>query len=104
MTSGIEPLEVEPIAGILQEVNIRVSKEIFSLSETSMDDIRSIPHEFELPFSSLITGLVINEDEVPFTKVAWVDVGVIMGLQLDLSCFDHLDSSMTILISLLKHK
>ena len=66
--------------GILQEVTVRVSKEIFHLAKTSMDDIRAIPHGFELPFSSLIVGLVIDEDKVPLTKGASVDMGVIMGL------------------------
>ena len=80
MNSGVKPLEVETIAGILQEVTVRVSKEIFPLAETSMDDIRAIPHGFKLPFSSLIMGLIIEEEKVPLVKGAWVDVGVIMGL------------------------
>ena len=63
--------------GILQEATIRVSKEICPLVKTSMDDIRAIPHGFKLPFSSFIMGLVINKEEVPLMKGAWVDVGVI---------------------------
>ena len=64
-TSGVESLEVEPIVRILQEATIRVSKEICPLVKTSMDDIRAIPHGFELPFASLIMGLVVNKDKVP---------------------------------------
>ena len=41
---GIESLEVEPIVGILQEVTIRVSEEIFPLADTMMDYVRAIPH------------------------------------------------------------
>ena len=74
MTSGIEHIELEPIVGILQEVTVGVSKEVFPLFETLMDDIRAIPHGFKLSFSSLIMGLVINEDQVPLTKGTWVDV------------------------------
>ena len=77
---GIESLEVEPIVGILQEVTIKVRKEICPLDEASMDDIRVIPHGFELPFSTLIMGFVIDEDKVPIAKGGWVDVGIIMGL------------------------
>ena len=55
-------------------------KEIFPFAETSMDDIRAIPHGFKILFSSLVVGLVINDDKVPLAKVAWVDVGFIMGL------------------------
>ena len=50
MTLGIEPLEVEPIAGILQEVTVRVSKEVCSLIEAWMDDIWAIAHGIKLPF------------------------------------------------------
>ena len=104
MTSGIEPLEVEPIAGVLQEVTVRFREEICPLVKTSMDDIRAIPHGFELPFASLIMGLVIDEDEVPLTKGVWVDVEVIMGLQTGLNRFDHLEICTMVLISLLKLK
>ena len=61
-TSGIESLEVEPIAGIVQEAVVRFSKEVCPLAEASMDDIRSIPHGFKFPFPNLIIVLVINED------------------------------------------
>ena len=59
-TSGIESLEVDPIVGIVEEVTVIVYKDICPLVETSMDDIRDIPHGLELPFSSLIMGLVIE--------------------------------------------
>ena len=62
---GIESLEVDPIAIILQEVIVIVSKDISPLVETWMDDIMAIPHGFKLPFSSIIMGLVIYEDKVP---------------------------------------
>ena len=55
---GIKYLKVEPIAGILQEVTIRVSKEVLPLIEESMDDIRAIPHGFKHPFLSVIMGLL----------------------------------------------
>ena len=61
-TSSVESLEVDPISGILQEVIIKVSEDIFPLDETSVDDIRAIPHGFELPFPNIIIGLVVNED------------------------------------------
>ena len=50
MSLVIEPLEVEPIAEILQEVAIKVSEDICPLVEASMDDIWAIPHGFKLPF------------------------------------------------------
>ena len=50
MTSSIELLEVEPIAGILQEVTVGVCEEKFLLAETSMDGIWAIPHGIKLPF------------------------------------------------------
>ena len=77
---GIESLEVDPIARILQEAVVRVGEEVLPLAETSMDDIRAIPHGFKLPFSSLIMDLVIDDNKVPLVKTVWVDVGVIMGL------------------------
>ena len=58
-----------------------------------MDDIRAIPHGFELPFLSLIMGLIIDEDKVPLTKGAWEDVGFIMGLRLGHSLFNNLEGS-----------
>ena len=66
--------------GILQEATFRVSEEICLLAETMIDDISAMPHGFEIPFSIIIMGLVIDEDEVPLTKGAWVDVGFVMGL------------------------
>ena len=78
VTSGIEPLKVEPIVGILQEVVVGVHKDICPLSEVVMDDIWAIPHGFKLPFSQLIIGLVINEDQITFVKGARVDLGVKM--------------------------
>ena len=100
----IESLEVDPIVGILQEAMVKVNKETFPLAEESMDDIRAIPHGFKLPFYSLIMGLVINEDEAPLAKGAWVDMGVIMGIRPSLFCFNHLERSMTVLIGFFKHK
>ena len=47
-------------------------------------------------------GLAIDEDKVPLTKGASVDVGVIMGLRSGLSCLDHLEGSVTVLIYLVK--
>ena len=64
----IESLEVEPIVRILREVTVGVIEEIFPLAQTSMEDIRAIPHGFKLPFSSLIMGLVIDEDEVSLAQ------------------------------------
>ena len=61
-TSGIEPLKVEPVARILKEVAVRVSKDICPLVGAAVDDIWAIPHGFELPFSQLIIGLVVNKD------------------------------------------
>ena len=69
-----------------------------------MDEVRAIENGFKLPFSSLIMGLVINEDKAPLTKGVWVDVGVIMGLRSGLSRFDHLERNAKILINLFKHK
>ena len=48
--------------GILQEVTIRVSKDICPLAETSMDDLLAIPHGIKIPFPYIIIGLVIDED------------------------------------------
>ena len=62
MTSGIEPLEVDPIVGILQGMTLRVSEYICPLVETLMDDIRSIPHGFKLFFLNIIIGLVVDKD------------------------------------------
>ena len=62
MTLGIEPLEAEPIVGILQEVFIRVNKDICPLAETSMGDILAIPHGIKIPFPYIIIGLVIDDD------------------------------------------
>ena len=76
VTSGVEPIEVEPVAGILQEVAIWVTKDIFPLTKAAMDDISVVPHGFKLPFSQLIVGLVINEDQIAFTKGVRVDMGV----------------------------
>ena len=71
---GIKYLEVEPITSFIQEATARVSDEICPLAETSMDDIRAIPHGFKLSFSSLIMVLVVNENQVPLAKGTWVDV------------------------------
>ena len=103
-TLVIEPLEVYPIMGILQEATFIVINHIFPLSMTSMDDIRAIPHGLKLPFSILIKGFIVNEYMVPLTKGAWVNMGVIMALQLSLSCFNYLESSMKILIGSFKNK
>ena len=101
---GIESLEVDPIAGILQEETIEVSKDMCPLSKTSMDDIRAIQHGFKLPFSNFIMGLVIEKDEFPLVKGMGVDMAVIMGLRLGLSRFDHLERITMVIISLFKHK
>ena len=89
---------------ILQEVAIRVRKDEFSLSKTSMDNISSIPHDIKLPFSYLIIGLIIDEDKISLAKGARVDMGVKMGLQPSLGYFDHLERSMIVLIGLFKCK
>ena len=60
--SGVEPLEVEPIVGIFQEVAIQVNKNIFPLAKAMVDDIWTIPQGLKLPFSQLIIGLDVNED------------------------------------------
>ena len=85
-------------------MTIKVNEEVFPLAETSMDDIRAIPHGFKLPFSSLIMGLVIYEDKVPLTKGAQVDIGVIMVPRPGLSRLDCLDSCVIILFGSFKHK
>ena len=69
VTSCIEPLEVQPTAGILQEATVIVTKDICLLAETSIDDKRAIPHGFELPFSSIIMGLgVMSPGDINGTK------------------------------------
>ena len=78
VTSGIEPLEVEPIARILQEVAIQVNKNICPLVEVVLGDIWTVPHGLEIPFSQLIIGLVVNKDQIAFTKGVRVDMGVKM--------------------------
>ena len=78
VTSGVQPLEVDPIVGILQEVSIRVSKNICALSKVAVDDMWVIPHGFQLPFSHLIIGLVINEDKISLTEGERVNMGVKM--------------------------
>ena len=77
-TSTIELLEVEPIARILQEVAIGVSKNVCPLAKEVENYIWVIPHGFELTFSQLIIGLVVNKDHVTFVKGARVDMGVKM--------------------------
>ena len=104
MTLGIESLEVEPIVGILQEVTFGVSKEVFPLVETTTNEIMAPPHGFKIPFSSLITALVVDKDKVPLVKGVWVDVRFIMGLRPGLSCFDNLESGAMVLIGFSKHK
>ena len=61
-------------------MNTIVSKEICPLTEIPMDDVRAMPHGFDLPFSSIIIGLIVDKDEVPLVKYVWVEVGVIMVL------------------------
>ena len=78
VTSGIEPLEVELVAGIIQEVLVRVSKDICSLVEEAVYDIWVVPHIFKIPFSQLIIGLVVNEDHISFAKGERVGMGVTM--------------------------
>ena len=77
---GIESLKVELVAWIPEDETIGVSEEVCPLTKTSMDDIRALPHGFKIPFSNLIMGLVIDNDEPPLVKGTWVDMGVIMGL------------------------
>ena len=103
-TLGIEPLEVESIAGILQEVVVGVSKDICPLVEVVMDDVWDVLHGSKLPFPYLIIGLIIDEDKVSLTKGARVDMGVKMGLRPGLRCFDNLERFTMVLISLFKHK
>ena len=50
VTSGIEPLEVDPIARILQEVAVRVNQDVFPLAKAPMDEIWAIPHGIKLSF------------------------------------------------------
>ena len=59
---GIQSLEVEPVVGILQEGTVIFNEEICTLVETSMDDIRAIPHGIKFSFPYLIIGLVVDED------------------------------------------
>ena len=101
---GIQSLEVKPIARILQEATDEFGEEVCPLAETSMDDIRAIPHGFKLPFSTVMMGLVIYKDKVPLTKGVWVEMGFIMGLRLGLIFFDHLESSTSFLIIFFEHK
>ena len=67
-TSSIEPIEVKPVARILQEVAIGVIKNICPLGNTVTDDIWVVPHGLNHPVSQLIIGLVVNEDHITFTK------------------------------------
>ena len=62
MTLGIEPLEVDPIARILQEVAVRVNKNVLSLFDALMDIIWSIPHGIKIPFSQFIISLIIGKN------------------------------------------
>ena len=41
---SVKSLEVEPVAGVLQELSIRVNKGVFPFSEATVDDIWAIPH------------------------------------------------------------
>ena len=75
VTSGIEPLEVDPVTRTIQEVVIQLSEDLCPLDEASMEDIWVVPHRFKLPFSQLIIGLIINEDQIAFAKGAMVDMG-----------------------------
>ena len=76
VTLGVEPLKVNPVAGILQEVAIGVINIIWPLTKEAMDDIWVVPHGIKLPFPYIIIGLVVNEDEISFTKCVRVNVGV----------------------------
>ena len=78
VSSDIEPLEVDPVTGILQELVVGVIKNIFLLAKAMVEDIWVIPHGFKIPFSQLIIGLVVNEDQISFAKDARVDMGVKM--------------------------
>ena len=75
---GIESLEIDPNVGILQEATFEFSEEVCPLCETTMDGIRALPYGFEIPLFRHFMGLIIDEDEVPLIKGAWVDVGFIM--------------------------
>ena len=74
----IESLEADPIAGVLQEISIRVSNDVYPLAEVVENDVWDVPHGFELTFSQLIIGLVINKDHTTFDKGTRVDMGVKM--------------------------
>ena len=50
VTLGIEPLEVEPIVGILQEVAVKLTKDVCPLAKTYMDDVWVVGHRIKLPF------------------------------------------------------
>ena len=50
VTSSTEPFDVDPITGILQEVVVKVNKDIFPLVKTLIDDIWAIPHGIKLSF------------------------------------------------------
>ena len=65
---GIKSLEVDPVAGILQKLSIRVNKNVCPLAKAVVNGIWVIPHRFKLPFSQVIVGLVIHEDHITFAK------------------------------------
>ena len=80
VTSGITPLEVDLVAGIVQEVVVEIRKDICPLVEEIVENIWVVPHGFKLPFSKLFIGLVVNEDQIAFAKGARVDMGFIPSL------------------------
>ena len=50
----------EPIAGVLQELSIKVNEGVFPFSEEMVDDLWAIPHWLELDFAQFIVGFVID--------------------------------------------
>ena len=102
VSSGVEYLEVEPIAGILQEAAIRVGKNTCPLFEAVVDDIWAVIHLFKLPFPQLIIGFVVNKDQIAFAKGVRVDMEVKMRLRPIFSCFNCLEGSVTVLIGIFK--
>ena len=48
---GIKSIGVEPIAGIIQEFSIKVSKNVCPLIEAVVNDVWFVSHGLELSFS-----------------------------------------------------
>ena len=57
---SVKFLEVEPIAGVLQELSIIVDEGVCPFTKAMVDDVRAIPHWLKLSFAQIIIGFVVD--------------------------------------------